>query len=147
MSALISTFGIDWHLLFANTVNFAVLAVLLTWLLYKPVMKMVAERQKVVAKGVEDAEEAAKTLAQAETTAGERINAAESEAVGIVDTARQSAHEEKTRLVKEAEARAAAIAADADARAKETAAKSLRDSEKEIARLAVLAAAKVMHEK
>ena len=48
MSALITAFGIDWHLLFANAVNFIVLAALLTWLLYKPVMKMVAEREAVV---------------------------------------------------------------------------------------------------
>lgn len=147
MSALLSTFGIDWHLLFAHGVNFAILAGLLTWLLYKPVMKMVAERERVVKQGVEDAEEAARTLSEAEHTASERLNKAESEAVGIVDTARQSAGEERTRIVKEAEARAAAVAADAEARSKEAAAKALRESEKEIARLAVLAAAKVMQEK
>ncbi len=59
-------------------------------------------------------------------------------------SAREAATGEKTRITKEAEARAAAIAADADARAAETAAKALRESEKEIARLSVLAAEKVL---
>jgi hypothetical protein len=49
--------------------------------------------------------------------------------------------------MRDAEARAAQVAADAEARAKESAAKALRDSEQEIARLAVLAAAKAMQQK
>jgi F-type H+-transporting ATPase subunit b len=147
MSALISAFGIDWHLLFANAVNFIVLAALLTWLLYKPVMKMVAEREAVVAKGVHDAHAAAKKLEDAEGEAGRRISGAETEAVSIVDAARASATEEKARIVKDAEERAAQLSKDAEARAKEASAKALRESEKEIARLAILAAGKAMAEK
>lgn len=146
MSALLSTFGIDWHLLFANIVNFVILAALLTWLLYKPVMKAVTERERVVAKGVEDAEEAAKRLRDADAAARERMNAAETQATGIVETARRAAGDEKAKIVGDAEARAAHIAADAELRAKEASAKALRESEKEIARLAVLAAAKAMAE-
>jgi vacuolar-type H+-ATPase subunit H len=59
-------------------------------------------------------------------------------------SARDAGTVEKNRIVTDAQARAAAIEADADARAKETAAKTLRDSEKEVARLAILAAEKVM---
>jgi len=147
MSALLATFGIDWHLLLFNMLNFGVLVAALTYFLYKPVMKMVKERQSVVTKGVEDAEEAAEKLKAAEGTANMRINSAESEAVGIVDAARKSANEEKARIVKEAEARAASVAKDAEARAQEAHAKALRESEKEIARLAVLAAAKALHNK
>lgn len=144
MSALLETFGIDWHLLTAQVINFVILAVALTWLLYKPVLKMVKERESVVAKGVADAEEAAKRLAHADIEAGERASAAEADAEGIVERARRSAAEERARIVKEAEARSARVAADAEARAKETAAESIRKSEKEIARLALLAAEKVI---
>ena len=59
----------------------------------------------------------------------------------------EAAGGEKARIVKEAETRAAAIDADAEARAKETAAKTIRESEKEIARLAILAAEKAMRAK
>ncbi len=147
MDALIHTFGIDWHLLFAYVVNFAVLAVALTWLLYKPVLRMVAERERVVRKGVEDAEEAAVKLTEADAQASKLVGVAENQAVQIVDSARVAATDEKVRIVKDAEARAAQVARDAEARAAETAAKALRESEKEIARLAVLAASKVMGEK
>jgi F-type H+-transporting ATPase subunit b len=144
MGALLTTFGIDWHLLIAQSINFVILAVALTWLLYKPVLTMVKERERVVAKGVEDAEESAKLLSQADAEAGKRVDAAEKSAEEIVERARHAAAGERAKILKEAEERAKRVAGDAEARARETAAESLRKSEKEIARLALLAAEKVL---
>ena len=144
MDALLHAFGIDWKLLIAQAVNFGILLVALWFLLYKPVMKTLDERAKKIAQGVEDAERAAEKLAGADTAAAEIVAGADTQASEVVASARETANAEKTRIVKDAEARAESIARDADARAKEAAAKALRDSEKEIARLAVLAAAKVV---
>lgn len=146
MESLLDAFGIDWKLLIAQLVNFGVLFVALTWLLYKPVMKTLDERRAKIAQGVEDAERAAEAAAVADEKASEVVKGAEQEADSIVSSARDLAGAEKSRILKEAEARAAALEADADARAKETAAKALRDSEKEVARLAVLAAEKVLRD-
>ena len=146
MQALLSAFGISGSLLLAQAVNFGILLVVLWYFLYKPVMKVLAERQQKVAQGVMDAERAAEKLKGADAEAAVVVSKAEGDAEGIVTGARETANAEKARIVKEADARAAAIAADADARAKETAAKSLRESEKEVARLAVLAAEKVIRE-
>jgi F-type H+-transporting ATPase subunit b len=145
MAALLEAFGIKGSLLLAQLVNFGVLFIALSYLLYKPVMKTLDERRAKVAQGVLDAEEAAKKLASADEEATVTVQSAEKEAEGIVKSAREEAGSEKQRIVKEADARAASIAADAEARAKETAAKALRESEKEIARLAILAAEKAMH--
>ena len=147
MESLLDAFGIDWKLLIAQAVNFGVLFVALWILLYKPVMKTLDERANKIAQGVKDAERAAEKLAGADTEAAEVVAKAETEAQESLQSAREAAAQERSRLVKEAEARAEAISADADARAKETAARALRESEKEIARLAVLAAAKVVGEK
>jgi F-type H+-transporting ATPase subunit b len=147
MQALLDAFGISGSLLLAQAVNFGVLLVVLWYFLYKPVMKTISERQQKVAQGVLDAERAAEKLQTADSEAAKRVTEAELDADSIVSGAREAATAEKTRIVKEADARAAAIAADADARAKETAAKALRESEKEVARLAVLAAEKVIREK
>lgn len=144
MGALLTAFGIQTPLLLAQLVNFAVLFVVLTYLLYKPVIKTLDARRAKVAQGVLDADAAAAKLATADAEASATVQGAETEAEGIVKSAREEAGSEKTRIVKEAEARAAAVAADAEARAKETASKALRDSEKEIARLAILAAEKAM---
>ncbi|MDB5265845.1 MAG: atpF [Parcubacteria group bacterium] len=144
MAALFAAFGLQLPLLIAQLVNFAILMIALTYLLYKPVMKTIEARKQKVAQGVLDAEEATKKLSTADAEATVTVQQAEKEAEGIVASAREEAGSEKMRIVKEADARAASIAADADARAKETAAKSLRESEKEIARLAILAAEKAM---
>ncbi len=144
MGALFTTFGIDWHLLIAQTINFGILAALLTWLLYKPVLNMVKERERIITKGVNDAEESAKRLTETGVEIQARTHAAEVEASDIVEQARRAALDERAKLLKEAEARALAIARDADARAKETAVRSMRESEREVARLAVLAAEKIM---
>lgn len=147
MDQLFSAFGIDWKLLLAQAVNFGVLFVALTWLLYKPVMKTLDERRAKVAQGVLDAEAAHEKLAAADTEAASVVKSASTEAEGIVASAREAANTEKSRIMKEAEARAAAVAADAEARAEETAARTVRESEKEIARLAILAAEKAMRVK
>ncbi len=146
MESLLDAFGIDWKLLIAQLVNFGVLFFALTYLLYKPVLKTLDERKAKIAQGVLDAERAAEAAATADSDAAKVVKGAESEAEGIVSSARDLAGSEKARILKEAESRAAAVAADADARATETAAKALRDSEKEIARLAVLAAEKVLRD-
>jgi F-type H+-transporting ATPase subunit b len=144
MAQLFEAFGINGSLLLAQLVNFGILFVALTYFLYKPVMKTLDARRAKVAQGVIDADLAAEKLSTADAEASVKVQSAETEAEGIVTSAREEATSEKSRIVKEAEARAASIAADAEARAKETAAKSLRESEKEIARLAILAAEKAM---
>lgn len=143
MDQLLSAFGIDWKLLIAQMVNFGIVLVGLTFLLYKPVMKSLDERAKKIAQGVEDAERASEKLAGADAEVAKVVAQADEKASGIVLTARTSAKEEASTIVKSAEERALRLTADADARAKEAAAQALRESEKEIARLAVLAAAKV----
>lgn len=147
MDSLLDAFGIKGELLIAQLVNFGILIVALYFLLYKPVLKVLEERQALVAKGVEDAEKAKQMREGADAAAAEVVAKADAEAGELLMSAREAAGAERARLVKDAEARAAAIAADAEARAKEASAKALRESEKEIARLATLAAAKVLKEK
>ncbi|MFA6414638.1 MAG: ATP synthase F0 subunit B [Candidatus Paceibacterota bacterium] len=144
MSQLFSAFGINWQLLIAQAVNFAIVLVALWYFLYKPVLAQLAKRQETIAKGVEDAARAGALLAGADAEAAQRVAASDAEAEGIVSAAREAGNAEKARLLKEAETRAAAVAKDAESRAKEVAAKSKRESEREVARLAILAAEKLL---
>ena len=144
MGSLFSAFGIETHLLLAQLVSFAVLFTILWYFLYRPVMKTLDERREIVRKGVEDAQEASEALAGATEKASSITRSAETDAESIVTRAREEAGIERERLTKEAQARAEGIERDAQARAAETAARTLRESEKEIARLAILAAEKAM---
>ncbi|MFA6503292.1 MAG: ATP synthase F0 subunit B [Candidatus Paceibacterota bacterium] len=144
MQELFSAFGVNWNLLIAQAVNFGIVLVALWYFLYKPVLATLAKRQAMVAKSVEDAQQAAELFAQADSEAEHRVKAADTEAEEIVRAAREAAGTEKARLLKEAEERAALVAKDAEAHAAEAIAKARRESEQDIARLAVLAAEKVL---
>jgi F-type H+-transporting ATPase subunit b len=144
MQQLFDAFGINWSLLIAQAVNFGIVLVALWYFLYKPVMTMLSKRQEIVAKGVEDAAQAGAMLANADGEVSKRLHIADEKADSIVAAARESATAEKARLLKEAEVRAVAVAKDAEARASEVAARSRRESEQEVARLAILAAEKIL---
>lgn len=144
MSELFSAFGVKWSLLIAQAVNFGIVLIALWYFLYRPVLAVLEKRQKAVAHGVEDAARAGEMLAKADGEAEMRVKAADKQADDIVTAAREAGNEEKARLLKEAEARAVAVTRDADARAAEVAARSARESEREVARLAVLAAEKIL---
>lgn len=147
MEQLLTTFGIDWHLLLIQMLNFGIVLLALNYFLYKPVFLMLAKRQELVRQGVEDAKEAERILQGADAKAEASIQQADEEAARVVAQARELATAEKQRLLKESEERAAAIASDADARAKETLLRARKESEKEVARLAVLAAEKILQKR
>lgn len=147
MEGLVTAFGLDWRLLVIQAVNFAVLLGALTYFLYKPVMKMIDARREAVAEGVRKAEEADRRLADAQAESEGIVGSAAREAEGLVMSARTRAEEKGGEIVKGAEARAEALLKDAEARAEEAKRKAIEESQKEIARAAMLAAEKILREK
>ncbi len=55
---LLTQLGIDWKLLAAQIVNFAVLVGLLGWLVYKPLLKLLDERSARIQRAMEQAKRA-----------------------------------------------------------------------------------------
>ncbi len=147
MEQLFEAFGINWRLLIAQAVNFGVVMFALWYLLYKPVLKMLDARRALISKGVADAKDAAEKLQNADKAAAEVVGAADTEAKAIVERARLEAGEERSKLVGEAQARAERVVTGAESEADEIRSRALRESEREIARLAVLAAEKVLKAK
>lgn len=144
MDQLFAAFGINWKLLLAQGVNFGIVLTGLWYFLYKPVMKVMEERRNVIAQGVEDAQRAEEKLAGADSAAAGRVAEADAEASEILARSRQAASTEGAKIVEEARARADALQKDAALRAAEEQAHAMRESEREVARLAVLAAEKVL---
>jgi len=144
MDSLIHAFGIDQNLLIAQIINFVILVVALTWIVYKPVMKIVEEREAVIAKGVSDALMNAELKAKTEQEAVTVAKQAQKDAEEIVENAKKTATENRSQILLDAQTRGAKIVKDAEARAADEARAIMNASEKEIARLAVLAAEKVM---
>jgi F-type H+-transporting ATPase subunit b len=147
MEQLFAAFGIDWRLLVIQGVNFAVLLAALTYFLYKPLMKLIDERREKIAEGVRMAETAATRLAEAKAEGDQLKGEAAREAETLVATARSRADEKGAEIVRAAEARADSMVKDAQARAEEAKRQALAESQKDIARAAMLAAEKVLREK
>ena len=144
MEEILSAFGIDWKLISIQVFNFTILAVLLWYFLYTPVLNLLNEREAKIKKGIEDAKEAARAREQADTERLSILSAAEKEAETRVERSSQIAKEKAETIIKDAEDRASGILEDAEAKAEVERERVRRESEAEIAKLAVLAAERVL---
>ena len=95
MDEIIRVFGINWKLLAIQAVNFGLLLILLHRFLYKPLLKVIEERQMHIKKGVENAALAEQKLGEAE---GQK-RVILSDATGVAEA-----------VIRKAEARATEIA-------------------------------------
>lgn len=138
MSAIISTFGIDWRLLIINAVNFGLLLLGLWYFLYSPVMAMLERRRKTVAEGVEAAHKAQQELTNIEHSRAATLAGAGREADALVAAARTAAAEKERELIAQGEVNAAGILEEAKLVAADLKAKALQESKQEVAKLIVL---------
>jgi F-type H+-transporting ATPase subunit b len=147
MSELLATFGVNWKLLLIQAINFGALLAILTYFLYKPVLKIIDERREKIAEGVRTAEAAARRLAEAKEEGESIVGSAAREAESLVAASRGRAEERAEDIVQTAETQAQNILKDATARADEAKRQALKESERDIARAAMLAAEKLLRQK
>ena len=147
MDQLISAFGIDLRLIVLQMLNFGLLAAGLTYLLYKPVLRLLDERRERIERGIKDAQEAEKMKANAEAEKQSIISEAHSEAGEVAARAKTHAEEKSKAILTEAEDKAEQILAQAATAGEEIKSRSKKESEAEIAKTAVLAAEKILNER
>ncbi len=138
MDPLIHAFGLDAKVMIVQIVNFAILAGALGALLYKPILKLLDERERTIAQGLADADAAKVSKEQAET---ERIAVraqAEADARELVARGTAIADEKAAAIVTAADEKAAERIRNAETQGEEIIARAVKESEAEIAKLAVL---------
>jgi F-type H+-transporting ATPase subunit b len=144
MQEILHAFGIDWRLIVIQIFNFGVLAGILWYFLYTPVLKLLAEREAKIAKGIQDAEEAERARKDADVEKTQIIKEAHTEASQIVTRGTAHAEEKGKAILQEASDKIARDIASAKALGEEIKAQALKESEAEIAKLAILGAEKVL---
>jgi F-type H+-transporting ATPase subunit b len=147
MEQLIHAFGIDARLILLQVVNFGLLMAVLTYFLYKPVLKVLKEREEKIAKGIEDAKAAEAALASAEEEKKGITSAANKEAEAMTVRAAEHAEGKADQIITDAQKKAEQVIKDAGDRGSEMKAQVLKETEADIAKLAVLAAEKVLKER
>jgi len=144
MEQLIEAFGIDAKLIIIQIINFVALMALLSYFLYKPVLALLAEREEKIKKGITDAEEAARAKASALEEKQAVLTEAQAQAQQIDANAKAHAKEKEEELISEAQIKASEVIKAAEQKSAHLKEQALKESEAEIAKLAVLAAEKVL---
>jgi F-type H+-transporting ATPase subunit b len=138
--------GINWQLLVAFLVNFLILFGLLTAVLYKPVIRMLDERQKKIKESLEMAETIKEQASRSEDQIKSAIEEARREGQAVIGQASQIADKMKEEAKEGARKEAEAIIGKARAEIKLERDKSIAELRSEFANLTMLAAEKVINE-
>ena len=144
VTGLIHQFGIDWKLIIAQAVNFAVVAFLLWRFAFKPVMATLDERQRKIAEGLQFAEEARSQLAETEKRQAEVLREANTKAQEILHAARDKALQLEESMKNETAAQIEEMRRRAEDANELERQKMLTEVRQEIARLVVLTSGKVL---
>jgi len=147
MAEILDIFGIDARLLFIQIVNFGVVVLILWWFLYRPVIRMLDQRNEKIEQSIKDAEEVAEAKEAIEGEKTVVLKEANKEGEEIVERATTHAQQKESEIIKEASERGETIVADARQRGEEERKQLLSESEKEVAQTAILAAEKIMRER
>lgn len=138
MDSLITAFGINTKILTIQIVNFTLMAVILGRLLYKPVLRLLREREEQITRGIADAQTASEERARAEKERIAILTKAEHEAHETVARGVVSANEKAYIIMENAETKTVEMIRSAETRGAEIIANAVKESEAEIAKLAVL---------
>ncbi len=147
MEEIINAFGIDQRLIVIQIINFAILAGALGYFLYTPLLKLLRDREAKIAQGLKDAEAAAVAKAEADTEKQAVLAAAHLEAGAVHERAKVSAEATAAAIVDEGSRKAQDIVSAAEATSELLRANALKESEREIAKLAILATEKLLAER
>ena len=91
--------GINLGLLISQIVNFTLLAILLYFVAYKPVLRMLDDRSARIQKGLEDAEEASRRAAQMEQEFEQRMAEARREGQEIIAQSTQMSEKARQKIL------------------------------------------------
>jgi F-type H+-transporting ATPase subunit b len=138
--------GINPWILLAQIVNFVFLVVILRAVGYKPIMKMLRERQERIQKSIEDARVADEARAVVEAQRDEMLAQARTEAERVVAEASRKGREEVGKLLAQAREEVERIRATARQDAELEWAQVLGEMRGQIAALAIAAAQKIIGE-
>lgn len=95
--------GISPIQLVTQIINFIILAIVLRKLLYKPILKVLQERKKKIAQGLEYAQQMEKKLEESEKKKAELIDQAKADGHKIIAEAKKTAKSVEAEILKQAQ--------------------------------------------
>ncbi len=147
ITKIFQDFGISLPFFLAQVVNFSIVAVILWYFAFKPVLATLDDRQQKIAAGLKYAEEMKAKLESTQQETAAILKKASVEASRIIDDARKSAKDYLDRQTQEATAKANDVLVKAQQAVELEHKKMLADARTEIARLVVVTTERVLAKK
>jgi F-type H+-transporting ATPase subunit b len=144
MDELVKTFHIDWKLLIAQLVNFAIVAGVLWYFALKPLMKVMNKRTEDIEKSLKDAKEIEQKLNDAEKTKQAVIIEAQKEAQILMEKSYKDAENLKEEKLRETRTEMEKIAAKTKADMQLEKEKMVQEAKHDVADLVISASSKII---
>lgn len=144
MDSLISTFHIDWKIIIAQAINFAIVFFVLYRYALRPLGTLMEERKNEIEKGLSDAKINADTLSNTQNEYANALLEARKEANEIVSKAKKDAQAEKEKILASAKLEAEKQIAQGKNDLANEKVKMIDEAKKELASLVISATEKVL---
>jgi F-type H+-transporting ATPase subunit b len=147
MESIISTFHIDWKIIIAQAINFAVVFVVLYIFALKPLSKLMAERSEKIAKGIDDAKTNEKLLEETRAEYEAALVKARNEANKIFQDGKKEAEAKKVSMLEDAKKEVSTVIENGKKTLETEKTKMVEEAKKEIVALAMAATEKLISNK
>ncbi len=147
MDSLISTFHLDGKLLIAQIINFAIVFLVLYFLVFKPLFAVMGDRTKTIDKSLQEAREIEERLEKTKAEQKAIIKQAKVEAADLLAEAERQAEERKQALVMEAKEEIGELMNREKAKMQTEKAETLREIRTEVADMIKVSWEKILLEK
>lgn len=144
---LLEKFGINFPVLIAQVVNFLIVLGVLYKFAYKPVLKMLHDRTKMIEDGVKNAEKAKTAVEEAAKKQEQVLAEARTEAQAILTKAREQSAAQGAALLEQSKEEAAKLALKTKADLALEHDQLLKNAKAEVADIVVMVAEKLLKEK
>ncbi len=144
---LFQALGINYTILIAQLINFAILTFVLWRFAYKPVLKILEDRRRKVEKGVLNSQEAEKKLEEAKEKESQIITEAKKEAMKLIEEAKGRAELRYDDIIKKSKEDIGLIINEEKEKIRQDKAEVLKDIKEEISDLITLGISKFLNKK
>ena len=144
MAEIFKSFGIEWKILIWQVINFGLLFAALSYFFYKPVKKLMSEREGKIADSLKNAENLEKKSKELEVEFKKKMTEQRMEIEEMHKKAKSAGDELRKELKAKAESESSRVIEEARKTANQEKAEILKSLEDEVKGLAITLASKVL---
>lgn len=141
-----TSLGINWKLLIGEIINFLVLLFILNKLVFKPLLKMMNERQKKIERGINQAAESEKRLKEISDLTKEIEQKTRKEANKLIDKGKENGQKERDRIIAQAKEDGIKLQKEADTQIAQEHKKALASVQSEVLEMSKKLAGAILHQ-